>query len=381
MEGLRKEQVVGSWIMTSDELKGMLESGQAVTILDVRQKSEREEWSIPGSVHADVYQALRAGDENALREMDLPRDREVVTVCGAGITSLIGAQQLRTRGYRAFSLEGGMKAWSLMWNLADVHLPDAKGQDVQVVQIRRTGKGCLSYIIGSAGEAAVIDASVDPEIYIEVARERGWKITHTLDTHIHADHLSRSRRLAELTGATLWLPANNRVDYAYSALREGANLEFGAAQITALETPGHTGESVCYVLEGGALFTGDTLFLQGVGRPDLEAGTDEAARRARLLWGSLRRLESLPQDALVLPGHTSEPVPFDGVPVTAPLGQIRRQVPMLSMDEEQFAKTILSRILSAPPNHNRIISLNETGWSVDVDPVELEAGANRCAVS
>lgn len=371
----------GTWLVTPDELRDMLESGQAVTLLDVRPQSEREEWFIPGSVHADVYQALRAGDQNALAKLDLPRDRAVVAVCGAGRTSLVAAQHLGARGYRAFSLEGGMKAWSLVWNSADVQLPNDKGDGVQVVQIRRTGKGCLSYIIGSGEEASVIDASVDAEIYVEVARERGWRIVHTLDTHIHADHLSRSRRLAELTGATLWLPDNNRVHFPYSALREGGRFEFGDAQLTVLETPGHTGESVCYFLDGGSLFTGDTLFLQGVGRPDLEAGTDEATMRARRLWRSLRRLESLPPDTLVLPGHTSEPVPFDGVPLSLPLGQVRRQVPMLSMDEEQFVGPILSRIPPAPPNYSRIVSANETGWSDDLDTLELEAGANRCAVS
>ena len=373
-----------NWTITPNELKEMIEAGQAITVLDVRKKSEREEWFIPGSLYADVYHALCAGNQKALAEVDLPPDRAVVAVCNAGSTSLIAAQHLAARGYKAFSLEGGMKAWSLVWNSADVQLPNSKGDGVQVVQIRRTGKGCLSYIVGSGGEAAVIDASVDDEIYVEVASERGWRIVHTLDTHIHADHLSRSRRLAELTGATLWLPANDRVDFPYSAVSEGERLEFGDTQLTILETPGHTGESVCYFLDGGALFTGDTLFLQGVGRPDLEAGTDEAASRARSLWWSLRRLdrlESLPPDTLVLPGHTSEPVPFDGVPLSSSLDQVRRQVPMLSMDEEEFVQTILSRIPPAPPNHSRIVSANETGWSDDLDTIELEAGANRCAVS
>lgn len=370
-----------NWAITPNELKKMIEAGEAVTVLDVRQKSEREEWFIPGSVHADVYQALRAGNQNALAEVDLPRDRAVVAVCNAGRTSLVAARHLAARGYKAFSLEGGMTAWSLVWNSADVKLSDSKEEGVQVVQIRRTGKGCLSYIIGSGGEAVVIDASVDGEIYVEVARKRGWRIVHTLDTHIHADHLSRSRRLAELTGATLSLPANERVDFSYSPLSEGEQLEFGDAQLTVLETPGHTGESVCYFLEGGALFTGDTPFEEGVGRPDLEGGMGEAASRARRLWWSLRRLEVLPPDTLVLPGHTGEPVPFDGVPLTSSLGQVRNQVPMMRMDEEEFVETILSRIPSAPPNHSRIVSANERGWSDDLDVVELEAGANRCAVS
>ena len=367
-----------NWTLKPKELMEMLESGQAITVLDVRPQSEREEWFIPGSIHADVYQALRADDENALRGLNLPRDHAVVTVCGAGKTSLIATEQLRVEGYRAFSLEGGMRAWSLAWNIAEVPLP-ARG--VLVIQVRRTGKGCLSYIIGSGEEAAVIDASIDTDIYVELARERGWRIMHTLDTHIHADHLSRSKELAELTGATLRLPHNNRVDYPYSPLSEGTRLQFGDAQLTVLETPGHTRESVCYFLDVGALFTGDTLFLRGVGRPDLEAGPEGAAERARRLWGSLGRLKTLPSDTLVLPGHTSEPVPFDGVPLASKLGQVVKQVPILSMDEEQFVEAILPRIPATPPNHSRIVGANETGRTDDIDPIDLEAGANRCAVS
>ena len=111
------------------------------------------------------------------------------------------------RGLEAYTLEGGMKAWNMAWNTAEVSVA---GTDARVIQVRRTGKGCLSYLVGSGGEAAVIDASLDPEVYIELAKQRGWKIARVLDTHVHADHLSRSRGLAELVGATLHMPEGYR---------------------------------------------------------------------------------------------------------------------------------------------------------------------------
>ena len=92
-----------------------------------------------------------------------------------------------------------MRAWSLAWNAAEVPVP---GSAATVVQLRRTGKGCLSYLIGQDGQAAVIDPSLDAAVYIEAAAARGWTIGHILDTHVHADHLSRGRALADLSGAT-----------------------------------------------------------------------------------------------------------------------------------------------------------------------------------
>ena len=119
-------------------LRDMLERGERVTVVDVRKGEDHAEWSIPGSVHVDAYDALHAGDDGAMEELELPEGAPVVTVCGHGRSSAVAAEQLRRKGYDAFSLEGGMKAWSLVWNTAEVHLPGARAE---VVQMRRTGKG------------------------------------------------------------------------------------------------------------------------------------------------------------------------------------------------------------------------------------------------
>ena len=270
-----------------------------------------------------------------------------------------------------------MKAWSLAWNDAAVPL---SGRDTHVIQVRRTGKGCLSYLIGSEGQAAVIDAALDPQVYLELARQHGWQITHVLDTHVHADHLSRSRPLAAASGATLYLPGQKRVSYPFTAVYDRDVLAVGAARIVTLRTPGHTLESSCYLLNDEALFTGDTLFLAAVGRPDLEANPEEARRRAHLLWGSVRRLLDLPPETLVLPGHASQPVAFDRRPLVAPLAQVRQQTALLSLAEGDFVDALLQRIPATPPNHRRIVALNEAGDMPAGDVTDLEAGANRCAV-
>jgi len=361
-----------------ETLRTWLEEGRPVTVLDIRPMRERVEWSIPGSMHVDAYDALKANDPKALAGVVFPGDTPVVTVCAAGKTSLIAAQQLQTRGIEALSLEGGMKAWSLAWNIAEISLP---GSQVRVIQVRRTGKGCLSYLLGTGNTAVVIDTSLDPQVYLNLAHHYGWQIERVLDTHIHADHLSRSRQLAQLSGATLFLPDQTRVSFPFTPIRDGDTLVIGTGVLTALRTPGHTPESTCYLLDQHVLLTGDTLFPAGVGRPDLAADADEVRRRASDLYTSLQTLLALPPETIVLPGHTSAPVAFDSDPIATTLADILGQVGVIHATREVFIEQVLARIPPTPPNYERIVRLNEEGVLPERDVTELEAGANRCAIS
>ncbi|MEW5985151.1 MAG: MBL fold metallo-hydrolase [Chloroflexota bacterium] len=360
-----------------ETLQAWLAAGRPVTVLDVRPAAEREEWAIPGSLHADAYDALWAGDTAALAGVTLPAGAPVVTVCGEGKTSLLAAEQLRQRSIVAYSLAGGMRAWSLAWNAAEIGLQRSAAR---IVQVRRTGKGCLSYLIGSAGEAAVIDPSLDPKIYVELASEQGWRITAVLDTHVHADHLSRAQALAAQTGATLYLPAQAHVQYSFSPLSDGGEVVIGQARLVAVHTPGHTEESTSYWLDEEALFTGDTLFLNGVGRPDLHTGVAQARPAAQALYRSLQRISALPLETLILPAHSAEPAAFDGRPLVATLSEVQMHTTLLHLGETAFVTDVLTRIPPAPPNFEQIIALNQAGILPN-DPTLLEAGANRCAVA
>ncbi|HJU42074.1 MAG TPA: MBL fold metallo-hydrolase [Vicinamibacterales bacterium] len=362
--------------ITVATLREWLETRQPVTVIDVRAARDRAEWMIPGSVHVDAYDALRSGEAGALETLALDRSRSVVTVCYAGRLSQAAADILAARGYDARSLAGGMKAWSLAWNIADVPLPRG---DVRVLQVRRTGKGCLSYLVSSAGEAVVIDASLPPEVYIRLAAERGWRIRAVIETHVHADHLSRARQLAEQTGAALRLPPQQRVTFPFTPFGDGDRLELGTMTITGISTPGHTDESVSMRLGDLGIFTGDTLFVTGVGRPDLHIGPGDSRGRAAALFASLRRLREIDDRAWVLSGHTSEPVPFDGVPVAVRLGEVRTWLDRWLESESAFVNRVTANLPATPPNFAQIVELNERG-ELPGDLVELEAGANRCAI-
>jgi len=361
-----------------DTLCGWLNERQPVTVLDIRTDDARAQWSIPGSVHVNAYDALREGRLGGLAQTTLPRDQPVVTVCNAGRVSQIAADLLATLGVDARSLAGGMKAWSLAWNSADVPL---KSTSTRVIQVRRTGKGCLSYVVASGGEAAVFDPSLPPEVYLNLASQHDWRIRYVLDTHIHADHLSRARLLAASAGATLFLPDQRRVRFAFAAIGDGDQITMGSSTITARRTPGHTEESTSYMLNDDALLTGDTLFVNGVGRPDLHADAVGARERARALFSSLFALRALGPDVLVLPAHTSEPAAFDGRPIATRMAEIGTWLSPWLSSEIAFIDRVVSRLPDTPPNFARIVELNEAGELPAGDPTELEAGANRCAVA
>ncbi len=353
-----------------------LKEKRPVNILDVRPKSEREEWAIPGSIHADIYHKLKANDPNALDDLKLDMNIPVVTVCAAGKTSLKAAEMLKQKGFDVYSLDGGMKAWNFAWNIAETTL-----HDVKIIQVRRSAKGCLSYLIGSEDEAIVIDASLNPQVYIDLANANGWSIKYVTDTHIHADYLSRTRELAKASQAKHILIDKANVEYSFTPIQNGEHLKFGNAIIEVIYTPGHTLESTSFRLGDDAVFTGDTLFIDGVGRPDLKADKDEATKRSELLYHSLHRLLKLNPNILVLPAHLASAVPFDSKLIGETIEILRNKLEMLRLDEQEFVDYTLSRIPPAPPNFLTIAGLNKKGSYEGYTPADLEAGANRCAIA
>jgi len=173
--------------------------------------------------------------------------------------------------------------------------------------------GCLahaSYMLGSEGEAAVVDPQRDVEIYLKAAEQQGLKIRHIFETHLHADFVSGHLELAKRTGAKIYIGVQAGAMFPHVALHDGSEVRFGKLVITALETPGHTPEGVCLVVtdeeksrEPWAVLTGDTLFIGDVGRPDLSK-THTPQQLAGNLYDSLHeKLMKLSDQVLVYPAH------------------------------------------------------------------------------
>lgn len=363
-------------IVTADELRTMLENKERVVVLDVRPKEQREEWQIPGSIYIDAYKRLNANDPAVLDDVKIPENTKVVTVCAAGRTSQIAANELRKKGIEAYSLEDGMKGWSKAWNVAQKQFPD-----FGVLQLRRTGKGCLSYIVSSGNEAIIIDASLPATIYEELIHQQGLSVKYVIETHIHADHLSRSKQVADLFNAPLFLPIPNKVQFSHNPITEDTSFTVGAITLKCLPTPGHTLESYSFYIENNILITGDTLFTNGVGRPDLKADPEESKAKAGLLYHSLKKLLTLPDNTLILPAHTNKPVDFDGAMISTTIDEAKKNISLLQTSENDFVNELLQKIPPTPANYLSIVEKNLTGDFSDTDSNDLEAGANRCAVS
>jgi glyoxylase-like metal-dependent hydrolase (beta-lactamase superfamily II) len=176
------------------------------------------------------------------------------------------------------------------------------------------------------------------------------------------------------------MPPQDRARFTFTPIADGELIRAGNATLRALHTPGHTDESTSYVLNEAAVFTGDTLFTNGVGRPDLHADPDAARARARFLFKSLNRLRHLSPQIVVLPAHASEPIAFDGLPIAAPMEDINGWLAGWLTSESGFVDRVTSHLPPAPPNFVRIVALNEAGDFPTSESTELEAGANRCAV-
>ena len=173
--------------------------------------------------------------------------------------------------------------------------------------------GCLahaSYLFGSDGEAAVVDPQRDVEIYIEAAQKQGLQIKHIFETHLHADFVSGHKELAARTGATIYIGQAADATFPHVGVSDGSEVQVGRCRVQVLATPGHTLESLCFLLTDEeksqtpfAVLTGDTLFIGDVGRPDLSK-THTPQQLAGLMYDSLhQKLMTLPNEVMVYPAH------------------------------------------------------------------------------
>jgi glyoxylase-like metal-dependent hydrolase (beta-lactamase superfamily II) len=356
---------------STDELLPLLDGDACPFLLDVREPDEVADWRIPG-VHNIPLGTLESHIE------ELPVDQRIVTICAMGSRALQGAQILAKHGVASAVLDGGMGAWASTYDAVSAEIAGAT-----VVQVRRRGKGCLSYVIGAGANCVVIDPSLDLAQYLKVARAHDWTISHVLDTHLHADHISGARELVASTGAQLWLNPSDDFTFSFQPLTDGRNVMLAPGielTVSAVSVPGHTEGSTMYQLGEGAIFTGDTIFLESVGRPDL---ADQAKPFAHSLYRSIHeRVLPLSDDIIVFPAHYGAVVEVHGGQFVArSLGELRETLPALAMSEDDFVAWALANVKDRPPNYQHIVLINAGREIVSADSLQLELGPNRCAVA
>jgi hydroxyacylglutathione hydrolase len=231
-----------------------------------------------------------------------------------------------------------------------------------------------SYLFGCAGKgvAAAVDPVADPARYLQAAADLGVRIAYVVDTHLHADHLSSGRALAELAGAEYVLHSSADVAYEFRAVRDGDRLELGNVSAEVLHVPGHTPEHLALVVtdrtrasEPWLVFTGHTLMVGDMGRTELAATAEEGARA---LFESARRLKALADHVQVLPGAFSGSVcgrALSGNPVST-IGFERRFNRAFAMeDAHAFVDLMLREIPPRPPQADAIRRANRGDTPTD----------------
>jgi hydroxyacylglutathione hydrolase len=240
--------------------------------------------------------------------------------------------------------------------------------------------GCASYLFGctSKGELGVVDPHLDLlSAYVEAADRTGSRITQVFDTHVHADHPSGARVLAEETGAALRLPEGAPVHFDFEPLRDGEQVALGNTRVQVLSTPGHAWAHSCLLVtdtrrgeEPWLVFTGDTLFVGAVGRPDLHGQERELA--AELQRSIQDRLMTLPDWIEIHPGHVGGSACGTGLSSnpSSTIGFERRHNPLLNgMPEEQFVDRVLASVEPPPTEFATIYQANLEGQAPPPDRV------------
>jgi glyoxylase-like metal-dependent hydrolase (beta-lactamase superfamily II) len=228
-------------------------------------------------------------------------------------------------------------------------------------QILHEEKACTSYLVGcpTLGLCAIVDPQGDPEFYVEQVENNAMVVSHIIETHLHADHVSCARELSALTGAPIYLGPGADVNYDHLLLADGQVLEIGNRRLKVMHTPGHTPEHICLLGDDWYILTGDTLFVGDVGRVDLALNNiqiDTIRERAGLLHHSLSKLLALPDYVEVYPGHYAGSVcgrGMDGKTIST-IGRERRANPALQFSAEAFATFQTEKLPTLPEDFHNI---------------------------
>jgi len=351
-------------IVTAEQLESQLDQ---VFLLDVRNKDEFTEYQIPGSVNIPMDELF---DEKTLEK--IPKDKTVVTICPHGNRAMVASFALTRAGIDSQTLAGGLAGWN------QILKPIIISQKPKVIQVQKIGKGCLSHIVESNGEAIVIDPLYPFEKYIDIAKEHEFKITKVFDTHQHADHVSAARDLAKKANAELYLSKYERYDYDANFVEDNDIIYFGKLKLRVIHTPGHTPGSLSYVVDEKYVFTGDVLFVESIGRPDLR---DEAEEFTEQLYNTLHeKLLNLPDKTLVFPTHHGENAEATNDAFYDTIEKSKK-LPWLDIPKQEFVKKVVAITRPRPMNYRKIIAVNKGELElINSEIPDLEIGPNRCAV-
>src|SRR5438477_9802048 len=375
-------------LIPAADLAHRLDQGERGRLSDVRPAERAAQGRVTLGATLD-FRALAASqlyELATLAPLRLDPAAPVAVICGHGNSSAQAVRFLRERGFEAYSVAGGMAAWET------VYLPRRLSPTPaleHVIQVDRVGKGALSYMLVSDGDAVVVDPGRHLEPYEALLDHLGATAAAVIDTHMHADYLSGARAAAARWQVPYFVhpdDARSPFDgtqgrFTYHPLTEGDTLAFGRATLVAAHVPGHTLGSTALVADEALALTGDFVFVQSVGRPDLAGQRDAWAAR---LWDSLERVRrEWPGDLLVLPAHyASETERRADRSVAARFDVIAATNEAVAIQDRRAFLAWVTARTTTPPEVYRTIKLANLGLVdvTDADAEILEFGPNACAV-
>jgi len=372
--------------LSAVDLVERVESGDPIRVLDIRGNIASGRVDI---VPDERYVNLRGSEIMGMGDriqQAFAADGPVAVVCERGNSSKQIAAYLNGRGYRAASLRGGMAAWGMA--VIARPLPRPAGCDL-LLQFDRIAKGATGYLIASKGKGVIVDPPRKAQPYLEAAKDQGVTIVAVADTHAHADYLSGGPSLAHALEIPYYLhPRDAILPYdgspgrvAFQAADDGVEIPFGAAALRVMHTPGHTEGSVSYLVGDAAALTGDFIFVNSIGRPDLGGKAEEWTKE---LWKSLERARrEWKRGTMLYPAHYASDAEREA---DRSVGRsfaaiLEGNAPVGIADEAAFTAWVMKKVGGSPEVYKRIKAVNLGLIDVwDEEAQELDCGRNECAL-
>lgn len=370
---------------TARQLYDWITAKENIVLLDVRNAKDFQRFQVEGpfpfEMHNISYFDFMEIEEECVEKLD--KNKPVRVICASEGSAQFVAEILDNNGFADVGyLMGGIKSWGNL--LVPVLLNP--GEDFELYQFIRPGKASCSYGVAVGDELMLFDPSRSISFYQDFAREKGLRLRCTCETHLQADYIAGSRLLWEAIG--LEVMANEQdfkgAKFSYTSLRDGQVLSFSGPgpEVKVLFTPGHTPGSTSYLINDRFLISGDTVFLQSVGRPDLGGKVDEWSD---ILFNTLQRIQQLDPSIIVLPGHyISWQEANSNLAFATTLGEaIDHNRGIYSIDNTgDFLAFIKDNMRDQPKEYATIRKINANLEQVDDDKAEeLDLGKNECAAS
>jgi glyoxylase-like metal-dependent hydrolase (beta-lactamase superfamily II) len=372
---------------TATDLFNYISKKEEMLVLDVRNEDDFERFNVEGPFpfKMDNVPYFDFMEEEDTSVGKVSREKPIKVVCAKEGSAQYVGEILVAHGYEDVAyLTGGIKTWG---NLLTPKRINPESDDFSLYQFIRPGKASCNYGLIYQGEMVIFDPSRNFDFYESFAQSHHVKIVRSFETHLQADYISGSKQIANETGAEIMAHVGdfNDASFNYSQINDGETYGMGknGPEIKVLHSPGHTPGSTSYIINDTFLISGDTIFIQSIGRPDLGG---KAKEWSAMLYDTLtNKVQSLDKNLDVLPGHFMNWAEAnDQLVFSEKLENIvGYNASIYALDSlEKFTEFIMDNMRKSPAVYDEIRKVNSGWMDVDMDEADvMDLGKNECAAA